>query len=124
LEAQREEATVRREELAIRREELQVQRENQRYAHEYSQQALATQKDDRSDGRKARRGQRRDAYLFSGAVVVVIAVVICYALAQGKDAIATEILQTLTTLVVGAGGGYAVGKSKGQAKAGAGEDDE
>jgi hypothetical protein len=97
-------------ELDFRMEELSLQKQKDANSFEFAKESLVVKKSDRQDQRRHESSQRKAAYIFTGILIFILAVVIGYALHIGKEAFATETLKTLAYIFTSGMGGYGIAK--------------
>lgn len=101
-------------ELEIRARELDLQQQEDRHNFEFSKAALDAQTKDRSDARRFKSGQRRNAYLLAGWLSVCVFSCIALAMWFNKDQVALEIIKSIVLLLSGGSAGYAIGHHQGR----------
>jgi len=99
-------------EIDVKRDQIALQKQDIANTHEFAQQQLKAQVQDRERIREHEQKTRRDRMWFAAFVFVGIGAFIVYALQIGKDQFAADALKTLTTLLIGGIGGYAIRSQK------------
>jgi hypothetical protein len=100
------------QELALRSKELDLRKTELQHNSQFAEAALTAQAKDRVDERQHKRSAARERMIFGAIVLVVLIAFAAYALYLNKDAIVIELVKIIGPFVVGAAGGYYVGKSR------------
>jgi hypothetical protein len=107
------------QDIQIRREQVEAQKQQAADAHEYAKLALNAQAEDRKDARQHGRWLYKYRLMGLMGISTLIAIFVVLALCLNKDQIALEVIKNVATIVVSAGGGYAIGVGQGRKQAAA-----
>ncbi len=102
---------IQTKEIALRQHELEAKKQEDKNRHEFAKAALQVKAADLVNERQHERWIQAARFIFLGIVILVVAGVITYALAIGKDGFAMEIIKAVIFLLSGGIGGFAMGKS-------------
>ncbi|MDD2367360.1 MAG: hypothetical protein PHN84_14470 [Desulfuromonadaceae bacterium] len=99
-------------ELEIREQELVLRKQADNNSFQFAQKSLDAQVTDRTAEREHVTKNRIYLMYFAAFVIVAVVGFLGFALHNGKDAIAMEIIKAILYIVTGSSGGYALGRSK------------
>ncbi len=100
------------EELKIKKQELEIRALEAKQNASFAEKTLDAQERDRIDGRRHETRMMRDRLIFAGLALVLVVVLSIVALVYDQAEIVKILVQMLSSLLVGAFGGYFYGKSR------------
>ncbi len=104
-------------ELELRTSDLVLQQQKDNNAFAFGKEALAAKATDLKDQRRHQFFKMVATFIFIAFLVLLTVVLIAYALANGKDAMALEIIKAVIYVGGGAVGGYGIGRARAASKA-------
>lgn len=98
-------------EIELRQSELSLKKQEDDHGFEFAKAALSAKTTDRNSEREHDQKIQNTRLIFAGAIALVIATLIMYALSIGKDNFAMELIKAVIFILSGGAGGFAIGKS-------------
>ena len=110
------------QDLNLRAREMDLRLQELNNAHNFSEQALSAQLQDREAERRHRRGEQHSWYIFVGLLVLVLLITMLASLFLDKDEFARELLKALLYVAPAGAGGYFYGKHREKKQEGDGDE--
>ncbi len=111
------------QELNLRAREMDLRLQELNNAHNFSEQALSAQLQDREAERRHQRGEQHSWYVFVGLLVLVLLTAMLTSLYLDKEEFARELLKALLYVAPAGAGGYFYGRNR-EKKKQEGDEDE